>query len=79
LASGATVRAIVAVAAVDEPDTAPKPALVKIVATASPPGRCPTHLLAARNMSDEIRLADRISAIRMNRGMAVSNHEAVLR
>ena len=73
------MRAIVAVAAVDEPETAPKPALVNTVATASPPGKWPTHLLAARNISDEIRLADRISAIRMNKGIAVSSQEAVLR
>ena len=46
--SGTAIRAMVAAAAILEPEAAPKPAQAQLVATARPPGRAPNQAWAAR-------------------------------
>ena len=46
--SGMATRAMVAAAAMLDPDAAPKPAQAQLVATASPPGRLESQACAVR-------------------------------
>src|SRR3972149_2267595 len=74
--SGTAMRAMVAAAAMLEPDAAPKPAQAQLVATASPPGRAPNHACAARKSAVPTPELPAIAPISRNIGIAESSQLA---
>ena len=68
LSSGSATWPMVEAVAVDEPQTAPKPAQAAIAAIATPPRKRPSHAFAARNRSDDSPQRDASPPIRMNIG-----------
>ena len=68
--SGTLMRPIAAAVAVLDPDAAAKPAQAKFAATASPPGRPPSHNRAALNSAVEIPELCATEPISRNIGIA---------
>src|SRR5215468_9013752 len=68
--SGTAILAMVAAAAMLDPEAAPKPAQAQLVATASPPGKAPNQAWAARNSAVPIPELPATAPISRNIGMA---------
>ena len=66
--SGRATEDMVTAVAMESPDTAAKPAHPETVATASPPGRRPSHTLAVLNRSRLMPEYMASSPMRMNMG-----------
>ena len=72
--SGKATATIVAAVATGLPQTAAKPAQAPMVAIASPPGRCPIHLLMVSKASELNPALPARMPMKVNSGMAVSKY-----